>query len=250
MSRGVIRIGCASWAIPAGVRDRFGAGDSVLARYASVFDAVEINSSFYRSHRPATYARWATAVPATFRFSVKMPRAITHEARLKGCGDLLDRFVDEIAGLDGTLGGVLVQLPPSLAFERRVAATFFDMLRRRHGGAVALEPRHRSWFDAPVDAFLRDRGVARVAADPARVAGAESPGGDQRWHYWRWHGAQRMYYSAYDDAALQHRANEVQAATGERWCIFDNTALGHATSDAFRLRELILPSSAPATRQR
>ena len=140
--------------------------------------------------------------------------------------------------------------PPSLVFERRVAATFFDMLRRRHAGAVALEPRHRSWFDAPVDAFLRDRGVARVAADPARVTGAERPGGEQRWQYWRWHGAPRMYYSAYDDAALQHLAETVQASSGERWCIFDNTAHGHATSDALRLRELIRPSSTPAIRQR
>lgn len=242
--RGTLRVGCAGWSIPAAVRHRFVAGDSILARYATVFDAVEINSSFYRSHRAATYARWAASVPGTFRFSVKMPRTITHDAGLKRCGALLDRFVEDIAGLGKMLGGVLVQLPPSLAFERRTAATFFDMLRRRHAGAVALEPRHRSWFDDPVETFLRERAVARVAADPARADGGDRPGGDQGWRYWRWHGAPRMYYSPYDDEALQRLADAAIAAGGERWCIFDNTALGHAASDALRLRELIA-SAAP-----
>ena len=246
--RGPVRIGCAGWSIPAAVRHRFGAGDNVLARYAGVFDAVEINSSFYRSHQPATYARWAASVPATFRFAVKMPRAVTHDARLRGCGPLLDRFAGEIAGLGRSLGGVLVQLPPSLVFERRVAATFFDMLRRRHPGAVAVEPRHRSWFGEDVETFLRERAVARVGADPTPVADGGQPGGDPGWRYWRLHGAPRMYYSRYDEDALRRLADEVVAARGERWCIFDNTAHGHAAADALRLREMVAAAGAPAPR--
>src|ERR1700760_3747408 len=92
-------IGTAGWSIPKAQRERFGAGDSILARYAARLNAVEINSSFYRPHRPATYARWAAAVPQNFRFSVKLPKAITHERRLEDCGDLLDRFVAEVTGL-------------------------------------------------------------------------------------------------------------------------------------------------------
>lgn len=237
---GRVRIGCAGWAIGAPHRALFGAGDSVLARYATLFDCVEINSSFYRSHRRDTYARWARSVPEAFRFSVKLPRAITHEAGLRGCGAALDRFFDETAGLGTRLGCVLVQLPPSRAFDARVAATFLAMLRRRHAGAVALEPRHASWFQPAADALLRRHRIARVAADPAPAAGADRPGGHAAPRYWRWHGAPRVYYSAYDEATLARFAAAVAAEPRRtHWCIFDNTAHGHAIADALRLRELL-----------
>ena len=73
---------------------------SHLERYGAILDAVEINSSFYRPHRTATYERWAASVPEDFRFAVKVPKAITHERRLKDVGDLLDRFLSEVGGLD------------------------------------------------------------------------------------------------------------------------------------------------------
>ena len=79
-----IAIGCAGWSIPREYRELFGTGDSVLARYASLFSVAEINSSFYRSHQHATYARWAASVPAGFRFSVKIPKTISHEMGLRG----------------------------------------------------------------------------------------------------------------------------------------------------------------------
>ena len=67
-------VGCAGWSIPGRYRDLFADGDSGLAWYASRFPIVEINSSFYRPHQHATYARWAGSVPRGFRFSVKVPR--------------------------------------------------------------------------------------------------------------------------------------------------------------------------------
>jgi hypothetical protein len=85
-----VRIGTAGWSIPTEHAAPFPALGSHLERYAAVFDAVEINSSFYRPHRPATYERWAASVPEGFRFAVKVPKAITHERRLKGVGDLLN----------------------------------------------------------------------------------------------------------------------------------------------------------------
>ena len=139
-------IGCAGWSIPSGHAALFGAGDSMLSRYATRFNAVEINSSFYRPHQRKTYQRWAESVPADFRFSVKLPKLISHELALRRSGAALERFFDEIAGLGDKLAGVLLQLPPSSAFDARVAQQFFAMLRRRYAGAVACEPRHRSWF--------------------------------------------------------------------------------------------------------
>src|ERR1043165_5217351 len=113
-------VGCAGWSLPAATRSMFGAGDSMLARYATRFNATEINSSFHRPHKRETYVRWAAIVPAEFRFSAKLPRTITHDARRRGAGRDLDRFAGEVDGLGRKLALLLVQLPPSLPFEARV----------------------------------------------------------------------------------------------------------------------------------
>ncbi|WP_119717965.1 DUF72 domain-containing protein [Cognatilysobacter tabacisoli] len=243
--RPTVRVGCAGWSIPSPHAHLFGDGDSHLARYATRFDVVEINSTFHRPHRRETFERWAAIVPARFRFSVKLQRAITHDARLRGTGDALTAFFDQVAGLGAKLGGVLVQLPPSLAYDARVAETFFAMLRRRSAAPVACEPRHASWFAPAVDALWARHAIARVAADPARLPEAARPGGagaPARWRYWRWHGSPRIYYSRYDDEVLRDLARSLRVhAIGRApsWCIFDNTAHGHAMADAARLQALI-----------
>jgi uncharacterized protein YecE (DUF72 family) len=235
----LLRIGCAGWSVVAAHRDLLGPGDSMLARYATRFDCVEINSSFYRSHQRDTYVRWAASVPPGFRFSVKLPQQITHEQALRRARVPLLRFLDEIAGLGRKLGGILVQLPPSLSFDARVADAFFALLRQHYDGPVACEPRHASWFEPRRDTFWQRHTVARVAADPPRVAGGESPGGaTTHWRYWRWHGSPRMYYSRYEDEPLRALSDAMRNRTPRRtWCIFDNTAGGHAAGDAARLQD-------------
>jgi uncharacterized protein YecE (DUF72 family) len=217
------------------VRDRFPPAPTLLQRYAAVFSAVEINSSFHRPHRPATYARWAAAVPQQFRFAVKVPRTLTHDARLMGGGHLLEAFLAEAGVLGDRLGVLLVQLPPSLAFDRKVAGQFFDDLRERFPGLVACEPRHPSWFGGEAEGLLRGSRVARVAADPAVVPDARVPGGWTGLRYWRLHGSPRRYYSAYSEEELVRLADEVTGVEGETWCIFDNTAAGAATGQALDL---------------
>src|SRR5881397_2217283 len=115
-AEGARLVGCAGWGLHKDVASRFPPDGSQLERYAAVFPAVEINSSFYRPHQPQTYARWAASVPEAFRFSVKLPRTITHDAKLRGIDELLDRFAREAGELGPKLGCVLVQLPPSGAF--------------------------------------------------------------------------------------------------------------------------------------
>lgn len=225
-------------------------GGSHLARYARRLNAVEINSSFYRPHQHKTYARWAQSVPPAFRFAVKVPKAITHEARLADCEALLDRFVAEVAGLGDKLGVLLVQLPPSLAFSESVAGAFFEALRARTATPIALEPRHASWFAPDREAWLAARQIAWVAADPAPVEGAGEPGGWRGLAYYRWHGAPRIYYSDYDAAALAALAQRLaaeQARGASVWCIFDNTALGHALGNALALTSSPSPSASRGT---
>lgn len=235
------RVGTAGWSIPATFRARFDDGPSGLARYATRFNAVEINSSFYRSHKPDTYARWRDSVPEAFRFSVKLPRSITHDARLLKTSKRLDAFVEEISALGEKLEVILVQLPPSLEFDARRVSAFLAAFRRRFDRRVALEARHAEWFEPRADALLKQHGIARVAADPALVPSAARPGGVDTWSYWRLHGSPRMYYSPYGEARVTEVAEAMAACSGDAWCIFDNTASGSATFDALALKQLLSP---------
>src|ERR1700722_2058889 len=91
--------GTAGWSVPRDVADAFPAEGSGLERYAARFNAVEINSTFYRSHHPQTFEGCRPPTPGGFQFAVKASRAIPHEARLIGCGPRLAQFFDEIAPL-------------------------------------------------------------------------------------------------------------------------------------------------------
>jgi uncharacterized protein YecE (DUF72 family) len=193
--------------------------------------AVEINSSFYKPQRPTTYARWAESVPADFRFSVKVPKAATHERRLVDAEGVLDGFLAEDTQLGDRLGPLLVQLPPSLSFSDDIAERFCASLRDRFEGDVALEPRHASWFEPAAARLATWYRVARVAADPAVAPAAAEPGGWDGLVYYRLHGSPTIYYSAYSDEYLEALAKTLTRAalSASVWCVFDNTAAGAAT---------------------
>lgn len=233
------RIGTAGWTIPAAAAGAFPGEGSGLERYSARFGCAEINSSFHRSHRPDTWRRWAEAVPAGFRFSAKLPKEITHKRRLADCSGLVEAALAEMAGLGEALDILLVQLPPSLAFERPVAEDFLADLRRRWDRHIACEPRHPSWFEGEADALLDGLRVARVAADPARVPAAAEPGGWRGLAYYRLHGSPAVYRSSYDDGRLEDLAARIAGEAAPAWCIFDNTASGAATSDALKLQQLL-----------
>lgn len=236
-------IGIAGWSIPSEHRHAFDQGSSILERYASRFNCVEVNSSFYRPHQRKTYERWASIVSSGFRFSVKVPRAITHDHALREVAAPLDLFIGECSGLGKNLGVVLVQLPGSLAFDGRVVSTFFAMLRRRLPDAVHVvcEPRHPSWFTASASGLLERHGINRVGADPSPIRAPVSPSDFGSCRYWRLHGAPRIYYSRYDSEALARFAAQVpsSACRVPAWVIFDNTAHGHAIPNALEFGDRI-----------
>ena len=245
-------VGTAGWTVPKQHRTLFpaiaeGAKSSHLECYAGQLRCVEINSSFYRPHRRSTWERWAATTPPDFRFAVKLPKAITHTAKLINTGGALLEFFQAVQGLGEKLGPVLVQLPPKLVFDEGVAHEFFTTLRELHAGGVALEPRHASWFSASVDGLLRSFEIARVAADPAKGSPlAARPGGWPSLRYWRLHGAPHTYYSDYEEPRLQAFAERLRLLHDEAsaWVIFDNTALGHATANAVWLHDRLRQSSA------
>jgi uncharacterized protein YecE (DUF72 family) len=244
-----MRIGTAGWTLPKQHAHHFPAEGSHLERNAAGFNCVEINSSFHRPHMLKTWQRWAASTPANFKFAVKMPKTITHQAKLINTGSLLQTFLDQARGLGEKLGPILVQLPPRQAFDEGLTHEFLTTFRELYptGGdtnQAVLEPRHTSWFNPAVDRLLREFEIARVAADPPKGSGlAAKPGGWQALRYFRLHGAPRTYYSEYSKAFLKDFATQLQTeipcTTRETWVIFDNTALGHATADALHLQQLL-----------
>ncbi|MDO9418490.1 DUF72 domain-containing protein [Pararhizobium sp.] len=233
----MIFIGTAGWSIPKALGVHFPPAGSALQRYASVLNCTEINSTFYRPHRPDTFKRWAESVPGHFRFSVKAPKTITHEKRLVDADEALDAFVSSITPLGQKLGPILFQLPPSLIFDRLQADRFFTTVRERWQGAVVLEPRHKSWAAAEAEELVMRHSITWVFADPPKVERTIEPNSDGL--YLRLHGAPKVYYSSYGkDDLHRYRLAMDRSQAGESWCIFDNTASGAALSNALDLQSL------------
>lgn len=226
-------IATAAWSVPKAVASQFPQEGSSLQRYAAVFNGVEINSTFYRSHRSTTYERWAVSVGDAFRFSLKLPKLITHERRLRDISPLFDTFMDEIAPLGSKLGPLLCQLPPSLRFDGDVISAAFQAMRNRFDGEIVIEPRHRSWASETAFQLLEEYRIGRVLADPAPVwdvsSFADTP------PYVRLHGSPQIYYSRY-------RPEEIAAFGAllgpKSWCVFDNTASGAAIENALEMRAI------------
>ena len=238
-----IRIGCAGWSIDRQSAPQFPGEGSHLQRYGSILNAAEINSSFYKPHQASTYERWADSVPENFRFSVKLPRTISHQQKLADVEDLLARFAAEAGSLGSKLGCVLVQLPPSLALRLEVAEDFFSRLKNSFGCMIACEARHGSWFADEATELLQRHAITRVIADPpAGQPGTYVPTTDLV--YARLHGSPRIYYSPYTDEYLDQVAAYLKDREG--WCIFDNTASGAALPNALTLMsKLLIPGAAP-----
>ncbi|HLK06541.1 MAG TPA: DUF72 domain-containing protein [Candidatus Angelobacter sp.] len=229
-------VGTAGWNVPGIHARHFDSEGTHLIRYSRRLNCAEINSCFYREHKTETYGKWAASVPEDFRFAVKAPRTITHEGELRDQGaEALQRFLHQTSALGEKRGPVLLQVPPSLVFDKAATMSFFSMFRGLYDGPAVLEPRHVSWFGAETDSILREFHVARVAADPALAPEAGQPAGWPEPVYFRLHGSPRRYYSAYSDDFLSRLAENLRQLLTTAWCIFDNTASGAALGNALEL---------------
>ncbi len=170
------------------------------------------------------------------------PRRSRTCAGLADAVEPLERFLDESAALGEKRSVLLVQLPPSFAYDADLVAAFFAAFRARYAGPIACEPRHATWFAPAAGDALRRFEVARVAADPAVVPEAAVPGGWNGFAYYRLHGSPRIYYSSYDEHTLRAVADRLRAAPRPVWCIFDNTAMGAGAANALDLTELFAAS--------
>lgn len=223
-------IATAAWSIPQKVADRFAQEGSSLTRYASVFDGVEINSTFYRRHKASTYARWAGSVPDSFRFAVKIPKEITHTRAMKDIAEPFGAFLEDIRPLGAKRGPLLCQLPPSLAFDADALDSAFNTVRNADDGPIVIEVRHKSWASAEALDLLKSYAINRVLADPPPVWPMEDF--DMPPKYVRLHGKPKIYYSSYADEQIRPFSDVLAA---DSWCVFDNTASGAAIDNALTL---------------
>ncbi len=205
-----------------------------LGHYATLFDTVEVNATFYRLPSRETVAAWAGQTPAGFLFAVKGSRYLTHVKRLRDPSAGIERFFSVLRPLEqaGKLGPLLWQLPESFRRADERLAAFLDALPP---GRHAVELRHESWFCPDLYALLRERGAALVIGDhPHR--GFQARELTAEWTYIRFHCGD-LADSGYSEEALQTWGAWIEAARerADVYAYFNNDwAIGRSAESAQR----------------
>ena len=240
-----VLIGTSGWNYPEW-KDGFYAGvprKAWLRHYASVFEAVEVNATFYGGQKPATFVRWREATPAPFRFAIKGHRIVTHLKRLVEVAEAVSIQRASVAPLAGRIAAVLWQLPANLEADPARLDGFLEVLGGWPNVRHVIEFRARSWFNDDVLKRLSDHRIA--------IAQSDAPGWP-RWDvvatdlvYVRLHGHTRLYASSYAAHHIARWAEKIRGWQAEGRAVqvyFDNTGEGAAPRDALALRERLEPA--------
>lgn len=209
-----------------------------LAWYASRFDAVELNNTFYRLPTEATARAWASRVPAGFVFAVKGSRFLTHVKRLKETGEPVARFLRAVAPLGERLGPVLWQLPPSMKPDIPRLTAFLRALPA--GPRYVVEPRDPAWYRDELFDALQEAGASLCLHDLVDAPVPWPPPGPIL--YRRFHGTRAAYAGRYGRRALRPAAAEIAALAGAgrpAFAFFNNDAGAAAVRDAAALAGLV-----------
>ena len=239
---GIVRVGCSGWSYADWRGPVYGGRPPArwLARYAELFDTVEVNSTFYRLAREAAVGRWAATTPPGFTFTVKASRYLTHVRRLRDLGEPLERFRAPLAPLGPKLGPTLWQLPPGF---RRDDERLLGALARLPPGRHAFEFRDPSWFAPDVLALLRAHEVALVVAHDGRPGRISSPVlRTAPFALVRFHFGARGRGGGYSERELRDwaaRLRELAAGASEVFAYFNNDWGALAVRDARRLRRAL-----------
>jgi uncharacterized protein YecE (DUF72 family) len=140
----------------------------MLPYYAERFATVEINYTFYRAPNEKILRGWDVATPERFKLTLKAPKRITHDARLRDCGDRVRQFLETAAVLGPKLGALLFQLPPNLKKDLALFDAFLETFPPRV--CAAFEFRHVSWLDEEIYSRLRARNLALCVADSEKLS--------------------------------------------------------------------------------
>ena len=235
---------------PAGLPAR-----SYLAYYSEIFNAVELDSTFYGTPPTDRVTQWSSATPPNFKFCVKTPRQITHDLRLVQAKKAMADFIDTISLFDDKLGAVLIQLPPSLTSAQIDTVSAF--LAELPGGfRYAVEFRHHSWFTAGTAALLETYRIGWVSVDYVGLPKQITQTAD--FLYLRWlgrHGQFKRHDQEQQDvtAQLEYWVAELQPYLDRAETIygfFNNDYAGHSPATSNQFKQLIgLPVNSPQTPQ-
>jgi len=199
--------------------------------YASKFDTLELNVTFYRFPQLKTLQNWYTKSPEHFSFSVKVPKLITHMKQMKDVQQYLTDFYTTCrAGLQEKLGPVLFQFPPKFSYTDERLQLILDALDKSFINVV--EFRHNSWWCEEVYTQLKKRNI--IFCGQSYPSLPDQPVVNNEGVYYRFHGVPRLYYSEYDTATLQRIADSIlqNKKAKEIYIYFNNTAAIGAIDNA------------------
>jgi uncharacterized protein YecE (DUF72 family) len=206
--------------------------------YASQFNSLELNTTFYRFPRQTLLQKFYDESPQAFMFSVKAPRLITHFKKFKDTESLLSDFYGSIAeGLKEKLGVVLFQLPGRIVFSDELLELIIEKLDT--GFNNVIEFRHASWWNNYVYDKLAAKNIAYCGASikdlPDEIVS------NTKLAYYRFHGIEKLYYSEYATAHIEKFAEELSALNDvdTAYIFFNNTATMAAIHNVFELRKIL-----------
>ena len=212
-----------------------------LNYYASLFNSVEINSSFYKVPLPRTVEKWTTEVPPNFRFSFKLSKAITHAKELDYDPAAIPAFLEAIAPATKRKGCLLVQFPASIKVSRfQKVKRLMDLLQEansKYEWPVAIEFRDKSWYTDNVYEMLEQYQAAVVVHDmPASATPLIDM--DCAFFYMRFHGQKGDYRGSYDEDVLEERAQNIKDRVTAGKTVYFNNTMGEAVHNLATLNRL------------
>jgi uncharacterized protein YecE (DUF72 family) len=218
-------------------------GASRLTYFASLFSSVEINSSFYQVPKVATVEKWRESVPRPFRFTFKVPKAVTHAKGLQFNVEEVEAFAETVSAIGAKKGCLLVQLPPSVKVERQeeLQGLLESLSDDAPGWKIAVEFRHVSWYNSAVYHMLQSYGAGMVEQDlPASATPKLTVAED--FAYLRFHGPGGKYRGSYDADFLAGHAKRIIAwlKEGRNVYVYFNNTMGDAIGNLQTLNAMVV----------
>lgn len=217
---------------------------SRLAYYGSLFNSIEINSSFYKVPMAATVKKWAESVPEDFRFTFKLWRDITHNKELAFNPDDVFLFIERLAAVNSQKGCLLIQFPPSnsstnlRALERLLRT--LEIANEGHNWQLAFEFRHSSWYNDDLYQLLENYKSTLVVHDiPASATPTLNLTSDEV--YVRFHGPNGGYRGSYPDDFLYEYAQYITEwyDEGKTIYVYFNNTMGDAVNNLIKLNSYL-----------
>lgn len=244
--KGIVRIGTSGIVVP-GNKATFPAEyqtGSRLHYYSSLFNTLEINSSFYKIPLPSTFAKWTTEVGNNFNFTVKLWRGITHAKNLEYSLTDIDKFMQAANCLGNKAGCLLIQFPASITvkFINHVEAILkhVSKFNNEQQWQLAIEFRHASWYQEQTYKMLDQYNATQVIHD---MPGSKTPTDYEPKHlaYFRFHGPTGKYTGSYSDEFIQQYAEQIKQwrAQGKDIYVYFNNTIGNALQNAQLLQQLV-----------